>query len=55
VHFSDLRGCTNKGVAEYRADKACSAEGYKRLLAKRAECKERFKKIFVPPFPNPTS
>jgi hypothetical protein len=51
----DLRGCTNNGVAEYRADKACTAEGYELLSAEHAACKERFKKTFVPPFPNPTS
>lgn len=51
----DLRGCTNKGVAEYRADKACTAEGYELLSAEHAACKERFKKTFAPPFPDPTS
>ena len=51
----DLRDCTNRGVAEYRADKACSADGYELLSEEHAACKERFKKTFVPPFPNPAS
>ncbi|MEQ8378415.1 hypothetical protein [Parvibaculum sp.] len=51
----DLRGCTNKGVAEYRADKECTKQGYELLSAEHVACKERFKKTFVPPFPNTTS
>lgn len=47
----DLRGCTNKGVAEYKADKACSAEGHALLSEAHSSCKERFKKTFTPPFP----
>lgn len=46
----DLRGCTNKGGAEYRADKACTAEGHALLSEAHQACKERFKKTFVPPF-----
>ena len=51
----DLRGCTNKGVAEYRADKECTKQGYELLSAEHVACKDQFKKTFVPPFPNPTS
>lgn len=47
----DLRGCTNKGVAEYQADRACSAEGHALLSEAHASCKDRFKKTFTPPFP----
>ena len=47
----DLRGCTNKGVAEYKADRACTAEGHALLFEAHASCKDRFKKSFTPPFP----
>ena len=47
----DLRGCTNKGVAEYKADRACTAEGHALLSEAHASCKDRFKKSFTPPFP----
>ncbi|WP_421861726.1 hypothetical protein [Parvibaculum sp.] len=47
----NLRGCTNKGVAEYRADKACSKKGHALLSPEHAACKEDFKKTFAPPFP----
>ncbi|MBX3503843.1 MAG: hypothetical protein KF895_00080 [Parvibaculum sp.] len=47
----DLRGCTNKGVAEYRADKACSAKGHAILSEAHEACKADFKKSFTPPFP----
>lgn len=51
----DLRGCTNKGVAEYRANKSCEEQGYALLSEEHVACKERYKKTFVPPFPGPTS
>ncbi|MBA4209590.1 MAG: hypothetical protein C0454_08680 [Parvibaculum sp.] len=47
----DLRGCTNKGVAEYRADKACAAKGHAILTEAHEACKADFKKSFTPPFP----
>ena len=51
----DLRGCTNKGVAEYRASKSCEEQGYALLSEEHVACKERYKKTFVPPFPGSTS
>ncbi len=51
LYDPDLRGCTNKGVAEYRADKACSKKGHELLSVEHAACKEDFKKPFAPPFP----
>lgn len=51
----DLRGCTNKGVAEYRANKSCEEQGYALLSEEHVACKERYKKTFVPPFPGSTS
>lgn len=47
----DLRGCTNRGVAEYRADKSCTDKGLALLSEEHAACKEDFKKSFAPPFP----
>jgi len=47
----DLRGCTNRRVAEYRADKVCSSKGHELLSEAHAACKEDFKKSFTPPFP----
>lgn len=46
----DLKGCTNKRVAEYRADKSCSAKGHELLSEAHAACKDDFKKTFKPPF-----
>ncbi|MEX1154916.1 hypothetical protein [Parvibaculum sp.] len=51
----DLRACTNKGVAEYRADKACSAKGHALLSEAHVACKEEFKRSFSPPFADSTS
>ncbi|PKQ05276.1 MAG: hypothetical protein CVT72_10040 [Alphaproteobacteria bacterium HGW-Alphaproteobacteria-11] len=51
----DLRACTNKGVAEYRADKACSAKGHALLSEAHVACKEDFKRTFSPPFAGSTS
>jgi len=47
----DLRDCTNRRVAEYRADRACSKKGHALLSEEHAACKEDFKKSFSPPFP----
>ncbi|WP_143710239.1 hypothetical protein [Parvibaculum lavamentivorans] len=52
LYEPDLRGCTNKGVAEYRADKACTEKGHALLSEAHAACKEDFKKTFSPPFPS---
>lgn len=51
----DLRACTNKGVAEYRADKACTAKGHALLSEAHVACKEEFKRSFSPPFAGSTS
>lgn len=50
LYDPDLRACTNKGVAEYRADKECSSKGHALLSTAHAACKEDFKKSFTPPF-----
>jgi len=55
LYEPDLRGCTNKGVAEYRADKACTAKGHALLSEAHSACKEEFKKSFTPPFPGQSS
>jgi hypothetical protein len=46
----DLKGCTNKGVAEYRANKACEAKGFDILSQEMLDCKTEFKKTFKVPF-----
>ena len=46
----DLKGCTNKGVAEYRANKACEAKGLDILSEEMLDCKNDFKKSFKVPF-----
>lgn len=51
----DLRGCTNKGVADYRASKFCDEQGFALLTEEHEACKAQYKKSFVPPFPGPTS
>ena len=40
LYDPDLRGCTNKGVAEYRADKACSKKGHELLSVEHAACND---------------
>lgn len=46
----DLKGCTNKAVAESRANAACQAKGYDLMSEEMADCKAEFKKTFKPPF-----
>ncbi|MGB3811008.1 MAG: hypothetical protein WA943_13025 [Parvibaculum sp.] len=46
----DLKGCTNNGVAEFRANAACQAKGYDLMSEEMADCKETFKKTFKKPF-----
>ena len=47
----DIKGCTNKGVADRRANAACQAKGYDLMSQEMADCKEAYKKNFKPPFP----
>ena len=47
----DLKGCVNKGVAEYRANAACEAKGYDLMSEEMLDCKNKFKKTFKNPFP----
>lgn len=46
----DLKGCTNKGVAEMRASAACQAKGLDLLSQEMADCKTEYKKTFKQPF-----
>lgn len=46
----DLKGCTNKGVAESRANAACQSKGYDLMSQELADCKSDFKKTFKSPF-----
>ncbi|MGB3811009.1 MAG: hypothetical protein WA943_13030 [Parvibaculum sp.] len=55
LYDPDLIGCSNKGIAEYRANKACEAKGLDLLSQEMADCKEKFKKTFKQPFSATTS
>lgn len=46
----DLKGCTNRGVAESRANASCQAKGYDLMSQELADCKDTFKKTFKKPF-----
>jgi hypothetical protein len=46
----DLKGCTNKGVAEFRANRSCEAKGLDILSQEMLDCKTEFKKTFKAPF-----
>lgn len=50
LYDPDLKGCTNKGVAEFRANAACQAKGYDLMSQEQLDCKNKFKKTFKPPF-----
>lgn len=46
----DLKGCTNKGVAESRANRECQAKGLDILSEEMLACKNTYKKTFKYPF-----
>lgn len=46
----DLKGCTNKGVAEFRASASCQAKGMDLLSQEMLDCKTEYKKSFKVPF-----
>lgn len=48
LYDPDLKGCTAKGVAEYRAERACAAKGYKILTQEFVDCKEDWKRKTTP-------
>lgn len=50
LYDPDLVQCTNKGLAEYRANKACQETGLDLLSQEMADCKATFKKTFKQPF-----
>lgn len=55
LYDPNLVECTNKGLAEYRANKACEAKGLDLLSQEMSDCKARFKKTFKYPFSAKTS
>jgi len=55
LYDPNLVECSNKGLAEYRANKACEAKGLDLLSQEMADCKEAFKKTFKYPFSTKTS
>lgn len=48
LYDPDLKGCTAKGVAEYRAERACAAKGFKILTQEFVDCKEDWKRKSTP-------
>lgn len=46
----DLKDCTNKRVAEMRANASCQAKGLDLMSQEMADCKTEYKKTFKPPF-----
>lgn len=50
LYDPNLVQCTNNGLAEYRANKACQEKGLDLLSQEMEDCKATFKKAFKPPF-----
>lgn len=50
LYDPDLKGCTNKGVARFRADRHCAAEGHEILSEERAACTQEYVAKFKPVF-----
>lgn len=48
LYDPDLKGCTAKGVAEYRAERACAAKGFEVLTQEMVDCKEDWKRHSTP-------
>jgi hypothetical protein len=55
LYDPNLVECSNKGLAEYRANKACETKGLDLLSQEMADCKDSFKKTFKRPFGATTS
>tara|TARA_R110000868_G_scaffold144396_3_gene363488 strand:+ start:14097 stop:14498 length:402 start_codon:yes stop_codon:yes gene_type:complete len=49
LYNPDLKGCTEKGLAEYRANKSCQDRGMDLLSQQMSDCKEEFKRNYKPP------
>lgn len=50
LYDPDLTGCTNKGVARFRADRHCAAQGHEILSEERAACSREYVANFKPVF-----
>ena len=50
LYDPDLKGCTNKGVARYRADRHCAAQGHEILSPEKAACEATYVANFAPVF-----
>lgn len=48
LYDPDLKGCTAKGVAEYRAERACAAKGFEILTQELVDCKDDWKRKTTP-------
>lgn len=49
LYNPDLKDCTAKGLAEYRANKSCQDRGMDLLSQEMSDCKEEFKRNYKPP------
>ena len=49
LYNPDLKGCTEKGLAEYRANKSCQDRGMDLLSQEMSDCKDEFKRNYKPP------
>ncbi len=50
LYDPDLKGCTNKGVARFRADRHCAEQGHEILSEERAACTQEYVANFKPVF-----
>jgi hypothetical protein len=50
LYEPDLKGCTNKGVARFRADRHCASQGHEILSEERAACSREYVANFNPVF-----
>jgi hypothetical protein len=50
LYDPNLVDCSNRGLAEYRANKACQTKGLDLLSQEMADCKQEFKKKLKQPF-----
>lgn len=48
LYDPNLKDCTARGVAEYRAERACAAKGFKILTQEFVDCKEDWKRKAAP-------
>lgn len=50
LYDPNLKECTNKGVARFRANRHCAAQGHEMLSEEAAACEQRYIENFSPVF-----